>query len=182
MTMRGADWLRVPRSLLAVVAVATTLAVPAAAQEREPITIGTITDGPYGRGLPEAVVVRDQMLELLGIDYDYLARDVEGARTFYGDVGALGADQQQRPDLLMHYVLTRPGPRPVAGVVPLNESPINPNWLPYVRVDDAVALAARVESLGGQVLLAPRDDVRNSSVAIVTDPGGAAVALQEWPF
>ena len=113
---------------------------------------------------------------------DYLARDVDGARTFYSDVAGLGADRQGRPDLLMHYVLTRPGPQPVAGVVPISEAQVNPNWLPYVRVDDPTEMAARAERLGGQVLLAPRADVRNGSLAVVADPGGAAIALQKWPL
>jgi len=113
---------------------------------------------------------------------DYLAADAEDARDFYTALIGLTADQQARPDLLLHYALRRPGPEAVAGIVPIGSEQVNPNWLPYVRVDDPAGLAARAQALGGGVLLAPRADVRNGSVAIVTDPGGAAVALQRWPF
>ena len=53
-------------------------------------------------------------------------------------------------------------------------------WIPYVRVDDPAALAERVPELGGRVVLAPRPDVRDGTLALVVDPSGAPVALQKW--
>jgi predicted enzyme related to lactoylglutathione lyase len=113
---------------------------------------------------------------------DYLAKDVEMARTFYGDLAGLGAERQNRPDLVMHYILTRPGPVRVAGILAIGTRQIAPNWLPYVRVNDPAEMATRAEKLGGRVLLSPSKDIRNGSVAVVTDPAGAAMALQRWPI
>lgn len=113
---------------------------------------------------------------------DYLTKDVDGARTFYADVAALGATRQTRPDSLLHYVLTSAGSTPVAGVVPIGERDIRPHWLPYIRVNDPAATAARAEQLGGRILLPVRADIRNGSVAVVADSGGAVLALQKWPF
>ncbi len=72
----------------------------------------------------------------------------------------------------------------VAGVfrVPDSQAKVPPNWLPYVLVSDPAALAARVEGLGGRVLLSPKSELRNGSLAIVADPTGAVVALQKFPF
>lgn len=56
------------------------------------------------------------------------------------------------------------------------------NWLPYVRVSDAGAVAARAEALGGRVLLAQSEDIRNGTAAIVADPTGAALTIQQWPL
>jgi predicted enzyme related to lactoylglutathione lyase len=53
-------------------------------------------------------------------------------------------------------------------------------WVPYVRVDDPAALAERVAELGGTVVIAPRPDVRDGTLALVLDPSGAPVALQKW--
>jgi hypothetical protein len=53
-------------------------------------------------------------------------------------------------------------------------------WIPYVRVDDPAALAERVPALGGRVVVAPRPDVRNGTLALILDPSGAPVALQKW--
>jgi predicted enzyme related to lactoylglutathione lyase len=53
-------------------------------------------------------------------------------------------------------------------------------WIPYVRVDDPAALAERVAELGGRVVLAPRPDIREGTLALVLDPSGAPIALQKW--
>ena len=113
---------------------------------------------------------------------DCFAKDVELARTFYSNLAGLAATQQRRPDSLVQYILTRSGPGPVAGVVPIGEKPIKPNWLPYVRVNDPAAVAARAEQLGGRIILRPNPEIRKGSVAVIVDPSGAAVALQKWPF
>lgn len=69
-----------------------------------------------------------------------------------------------------------------AGVIAVPFDGVRPNWLPYVLVDDPAAVAARVESLGGKVLVAPSQDVRAGSVALVADPSGGAFAVQKWPI
>jgi hypothetical protein len=43
-------------------------------------------------------------------------------------------------------------------------------------------MAAKVAALGGRVILPPRPEIRNGTVAIVADPTGGAVALQKWPL
>jgi predicted enzyme related to lactoylglutathione lyase len=57
---------------------------------------------------------------------------------------------------------------------------VRPNWLPMLRVADVNAMVTRTVALGGRVILAPRADIRNGTVAIIADPTGAALALQEW--
>jgi predicted enzyme related to lactoylglutathione lyase len=56
----------------------------------------------------------------------------------------------------------------------------HPSWLNYVRVDDAVATAAKVVALGGRVLVEPRIDRHGGKVAVVADPLGAPFGLLEW--
>jgi predicted enzyme related to lactoylglutathione lyase len=78
--------------------------------------------------------------------------------------------------------LTSAASAPVGGIVPIGEREIRPHWLPYIRVSDPAAMATRTEQLGGRILLPVRADIRNGSVAVVADAGGAAIALQKWPF
>lgn len=55
-----------------------------------------------------------------------------------------------------------------------------PAWIPYVRVKDASAMAEAATALGGQVVLRPDPAVRGGTVALILDPSGAPLALQQW--
>jgi predicted enzyme related to lactoylglutathione lyase len=54
-----------------------------------------------------------------------------------------------------------------------------PVWLTSFGVADPAAAAARAEALGGKVLLRPSPEVREGTMAIVADPSGALVVLQQ---
>ena len=113
---------------------------------------------------------------------DYLATEVQAALAFYEAFPGYAADTETSGPVTLHVFRRRPNGRAVGGLVHVGEAPVRPSWLPYVRVEDPEALARRVPSLGGEVLLAPSPDVRKGTFAIVADPSGAAVALQKWPI
>ena len=103
----------------------------------------------------------------------------ETSAAFY--TGLAGYDLEKRIILEdIEYDVFTLGGTPCAGLIPLPDDNIRAHWLPYVRVEDAAALAKRVEDLGGRVLLDPSAGERRGSVAIVLDPTGAPLALQEW--
>jgi predicted enzyme related to lactoylglutathione lyase len=54
-----------------------------------------------------------------------------------------------------------------------------PHWLPYVRVDDVDASAARAERLGGAIVVKPTDIPAIGRFTVIRDPGGAALALMK---
>jgi hypothetical protein len=111
---------------------------------------------------------------------EYLAGDTAAALDFYS--GLLGYQAEITDNVGgKPYQVLRQG-RPRAGLLLAPPEGIRPTWLAYVLVKDPAALAARVESLGGKVLLAPRADLRKGTLAIVADPSGAALALQKWPI
>ena len=64
--------------------------------------------------------------------------------------------------------------------IPSDRPGLHPRWLSYVRVDDVAASAARVQSLGGKVLVDPRLDRHGGRIAVVADPAGAPFGLMEW--
>ncbi len=80
------------------------------------------------------------------------------------------------------YHLLLAGDRARAGVMEIPFDGVRPNWLTYVRVEDPVAIAGRVEALGGTVLIPVRDDIRGGSVALIADPSGGVLAVQRWPI
>jgi predicted enzyme related to lactoylglutathione lyase len=106
--------------------------------------------------------------------------DVAAAESFYGNLVGYQPDTLRPYEASSYLVFMRDG-RPRAGLIEAPDDRVRPNWLPYLRVDDPAAVAAQVESLGGKVLLAPDDDVRNGDVAIIADPSGAALTVQRWP-
>jgi hypothetical protein len=153
--------------------------------------------GAYGR----AAVVVDPQGALLGVArlakgdppdeppvpvggflwMEYVAEDAAAATAFYGDVlGYAAARVDGGADV--DYFALKAGGVARAGLYARPWKELRSNWLPYVRVADAAAAAKKAEALGGRVVLAPKPEVRNGTLAIVTDPNGAAVALQQWPL
>ena len=53
-----------------------------------------------------------------------------------------------------------------------------PTWLTYFGVKDAAAAATRAEELGGQILVPVSPEVREGTMAVVKDPTGALLVLQ----
>ena len=78
------------------------------------------------------------------------------------------------------YQLMRRDGRFRGGMVRLPWSGVEPNWLPYVLVDDPSATAQRVKALGGRVILSP-DGVLHSGAAVIVDPSGAVFGVQRRP-
>jgi predicted enzyme related to lactoylglutathione lyase len=63
-------------------------------------------------------------------------------------------------------------PNPIDGLAPL--------WSTYVRVEDPAAITARVEALGGRVLLPAQQRDLGGQVALIADPSGAGFVIQTW--
>lgn len=111
---------------------------------------------------------------------EYFARDPEAALSFYTGLLGYQTEATEREEGRTYHVFRTARPR--AGLLQAPRPEMRPAWLPYVKVGDPAALAARVASLGGQVLFSPRADVRKGTLAIVADPSGAPIALQKWPI
>jgi predicted enzyme related to lactoylglutathione lyase len=113
---------------------------------------------------------------------DYFAQDVQVSLDLYRQFPGYRVQEESHSGTL-HYVIRHGAlSKPLAGLIPIGDSPVRPNWLPYVRVADPAALARRTSELGGSVLLEPNPEARDGSVAIVADPNGGALALQKWPI
>ena len=78
------------------------------------------------------------------------------------------------------YRFMRDGDTPRFGVLPKPVEEITPLWATYVRVEDPAAIVARVEELGGRVLLDVQERANGDRVALIADPSGAGIAVQTW--
>jgi uncharacterized protein len=113
---------------------------------------------------------------------EYLARDAARALDFYKRLaGYEPAISDSRLGVEYHVLRKARGG---AGLfqLPNDVADVQPNWLPYVLVSDPEALVARVTALGGRVIVPVAPERRNSSLAVIADPSGAALALQKYPY
>ena len=114
---------------------------------------------------------------------EYLAADPAKAIAFYGDVLSYEASPHEgQGGINRPYWALKGGGIARAGLYQNPFENVQPNWLPYIRVADPAAMAAKAASLGGRVAFAPKSEVRGGTVTLIVDPTGAAVALQKWPL
>lgn len=66
-----------------------------------------------------------------------------------------------------------------AGILANPTEDWSPLWLTSFGVQDAGIAASRAKALGGRVLLDQSDEVRGGTIAIVADPSGAVLVLQQ---
>lgn len=99
------------------------------------------------------------------------SHDIEAARTFY--TGLAGYESETLDVGGNEYVVLRSGGRARAGIL-LAPSFMTPHWLPYVRVEEPKRVAERAKELGGRIVVSDADS------AILIDPTGAPIAIQEW--
>jgi uncharacterized protein len=109
--------------------------------------------------------------------HELFTKDVASAATFYEKLFGLSPRMVKVGEA--DHLLLQLDTVPVVGVLQTPQPEIRPHWLPFVRVADIKTVISRTTELGGRVILAPRPDLRNGTVAIIADPTGAAVGVQQ---
>ena len=112
---------------------------------------------------------------------ELFASDVDAAADFYSRLVDYTVEEFDTGLKIPYYVFKK-NETNRGGMLELPWEGVKPNWLPYVLVDDPGKIADKVKSLGGQVLIAPNEDIRQGSVALIQDPAGAVFAIQKWPI
>ena len=105
--------------------------------------------------------------------------NVDDSTEFYKRIADYEVGDQSVGDDGAYRFLSAHG-KPRAGILanPVEELP--PLWVSYIRVEDPAAITARVEELGGQILLDAQDRDLGGQVALIAGPSGAGIALQSW--
>ncbi|MEM9803467.1 MAG: VOC family protein, partial [Planctomycetota bacterium] len=106
--------------------------------------------------------------------------DPAAAGAFYASAIGYTTERRDESNDGRPYVLLRSDERPEGGVTGTPFEEERGLWIPYIRVASASAAAARARELGGTIVIEPDATLRGGSVALVTDPHGALLALQEW--
>jgi predicted enzyme related to lactoylglutathione lyase len=102
-------------------------------------------------------------------------KDPAAARAFYEQVFGYEVEEAQMggPD---PYILLKLNGEPAAGLIKIGADwgDVPSNWSVVFEVDDTDAAVAKVQELGGRVLMEPRDLPEVGRFAVVADPWGAA--------
>lgn len=111
--------------------------------------------------------------------------EVDTAARFYTELVSLSSQsfRLETGGESIEYRILAAGERPRAGVRSRPAQDMDPRWVSYLRVADEAqmtAILARVDSLGGQVLVPATARPEGGLVAIITGPSGAGIALQTW--
>jgi predicted enzyme related to lactoylglutathione lyase len=109
---------------------------------------------------------------------ELLSNDPQAAAAFYEKlIGYEARASERRGD---EYLLLQAGNVDRAGILKNPTENWDPLWLTYFGVDDPAKAAQRAEELGGTILLAASPEVRDGTMAVVTDPSGAVLVLRKW--
>ena len=98
--------------------------------------------------------------------------DSKTAEAFYAELVGYRVQTVETGDDLVYRVVGRDG-RARAGIVEVKWKNVEPNWLPYVGVADLNTTIRSAQTRGGKLLL------RNGDIAILTDPTGGAIGVQQ---
>jgi uncharacterized protein len=107
---------------------------------------------------------------------ELVTSDADAAKAFYTEILGWSYDDNPIPDGSVYSMALRDGKR-VAALFGSDEQP--PHWNCYVTVASADEAAAKTSAEGGTVVAEPFDVMDVGRMAVITDPGGAALAVWE---
>jgi predicted enzyme related to lactoylglutathione lyase len=107
---------------------------------------------------------------------DLATTDVEGAKSFYGQLFDWNAEETPGGELGTYTMFLRNG-RSVAACYEQRDPGVPPFWMSYVTVDDLDGACNTAQELGARVLQEPFDAMGAGRMAVISDPQGAVFAL-----
>jgi predicted enzyme related to lactoylglutathione lyase len=95
--------------------------------------------------------------------------------TFYRNIGGYdGYEMRDKYRIVKHKGKWR------AGIRDIDKDDFKARWVPTIRVADLKETMSKVKASGGEVLVAPDEELVNGNVALIADNNGAAVIIQYW--
>lgn len=113
---------------------------------------------------------------------DLMVNNPKQAIKFYQGIATYAVKIDARHPKAKEYYLYK-NKLPRAAIIPLPSGKyapkVLPNWLPYIYVTNIAAAVVKTTKLGGSIILNPATQIYGGKLAIIADPGGAAVGLVE---
>ena len=109
--------------------------------------------------------------------FEYVSKDAQKAQGFFGELFGWSTKSVPMPDGAYTMIAAADG-RTIGGYAASPDpSAAKASWLPYLQVESASQIAARVKSLGGSIRKDPFKVGDFATMAVAIDPHGAALAL-----
>ena len=109
---------------------------------------------------------------------ELLSNDPAATAAFYRSV--VGYDVRETERRGGEYTFLSAAGKDRAGILENPSTEWKAVWLTYFGVDDPAAAAMQAKGLGGRIVLEASPEIREGSMAVVTDPSGAVLVLQRW--
>ena len=108
---------------------------------------------------------------------ELLTPDVKKSLAFYESVFGYTHDVMRNAVAGEYFILKSPDGKPRGGVMKAPHADTPPMWMPYVLVEDADAIAARIAPLGGKLMMPPKDVPGVGRIGALVDPLGASLGF-----
>ena len=108
--------------------------------------------------------------------FEYVSRDARKAQGFFGELFGWSTRNVPMPDG-DYTMIAAPDGKTIGGYFAAPEGAAKASWLPYLQVASAADSAAKVKKLGGTVIKPPFKVGDIATMAVVSDPLGAGLAL-----
>ncbi len=112
--------------------------------------------------------------------HELYSPNLQPALDFYTQALGFEATSMDMGEMGSYHMLSMNG-NPVCGVLGTKEDPrltdVPPHWAAYLSVDDVDARIAKVEALGGKVMVPAMDIPTIGRMALIVDPFGATLWL-----
>jgi uncharacterized protein len=107
--------------------------------------------------------------------FEVVGKDVDALKKFYGDL--FGWPIEDAPGGMPYAIVAPEGQEGLMGGIGPDPSGGNGHVTWYVQSDDVQADLDKAESLGGQTVMPPMDQMEGTTIALFTDPEGHVIGL-----
>ena len=108
--------------------------------------------------------------------FEYVSQDAKKAQGFFGELFGWSTKAVPMPEG-EYVMIAAPDGRTIGGYFAGPPAARQASWLPYLQVESAATIAAKIKQLGGAVMKEPFKVGDFATMAVVADPQGAGFAL-----
>ena len=108
---------------------------------------------------------------------ELMTGDVAKAKEFYTKL--LGWETADMPMGDFNYTVFKTGDMDAGGMMAITPEmgDVPPHWMSYIKVENVDTTAAKIDELGGKIVVPPTDILNIGRFCTLIDPTGAAVSI-----